>query len=99
MKIKPMEVLTLALVLVLLWTYIIEPNRQPQPPVITSGPTQSAPVVIEQTAAPVYDIQVIEPPAPAPTATEASRAGWQAPTVQTGNTGSHDPGRTDHRNP
>jgi hypothetical protein len=102
---KPKDLIQLAILAALIWFSVIAPRiGNPNPPIITAGPTtapqvvQPAPVVIEQTAAPVYDIQVIEP-APAPTATEASRAGWEAPTVQTGNTGSHNPGRTDHRNP
>jgi hypothetical protein len=96
MKIRPIDFLFLVVIAALIWLFVIEPNIQPQPPVIQAGPTQPAPVVIIPTN-PVYDIQVIEP-APGATATEANRAGWQAPTLQTGNTGSHDPGRTDKRN-
>jgi hypothetical protein len=101
MKIKTFEVLLLLALLALSLGELIDERRErviletPAPVIVE---TQPAPVVIEQTAAPVYDIQVIEP-APGATATEASRAGWQAPTVQTGNTGSHNPGRTDERSP
>ena len=87
------EVLTIAALMALLYFEVIAPRMQP--PVITDGPTQPAPVVIQPTAG-AYSVQVIE--LPTQPATEASRAGWDAPT-QTGNTGSHNPGRTDKRNP
>jgi hypothetical protein len=99
MKIRLTNLIPLAVIVVLLWLEVIEP-RIDRNPVITTGPTAQTSTIVElqpTQPAPVYEIQVIELPTIQPT--EASRAGWQAPTLQTGNTGSHNPGRTDHRNP